>query len=127
MNNSNLFKYDFAISYAGEDKTIAEDICNIIKENPLNLSVFFAPNEKHQLIGKDGENFFEELFSKSKEVIVIISKYYKRKKWTRYEWDVILKRSEENRFIPIKLDATSIDAWLEIVEEGHDALASFLL
>ena len=107
-NNSNLFKYDFAISYAGEDKTIAEDICNRIKENPLNLSVFFAPNEKHQLIGKNGENFFEELFSKSKEVIVVISKYYKKKKWTRYEWDVILKRSVENRFIPIKLDDTEI-------------------
>lgn len=107
-NNSTLFEYDFAISYAGEDEKIAKDICNKLKEYPEKFSIFFAPNEKHKFIGKDGENFFEELFSKSKEVIVIISKHYKKKKWPRFEWDVILERGKENRFIPIKLDDTKI-------------------
>ena len=103
-----MHEYDFAISYAGEDRLIAEDIYNKIKEEYGDYSVFLAENEKHQFAGKDGESFFEDLFSKSKQVIVIISKYYKQKKWPRFEWDVILERSAENRFIPIKLDDTKI-------------------
>lgn len=103
-----MYEYDFAISYAGEDRLIAEDIYNKIKEKYSDYSVFLAKNEKHQFIGKDGESFFEELFSKSKQVIVIISKYYKQKKWPRFEWDIILERSAEDRFIPIKLDDTKI-------------------
>ncbi len=103
-----MYEYDFAISYAGEDRLIAEDIYNEIKEKYGDYLVFLAENEKHQFIGKDGESFFEDLFSKSKQVIVVISKNYKQKKWTRFEWDVILERSAENRFIPIKLDNTKI-------------------
>lgn len=103
-----MYEYDFAISYAGENRSIAEDICNKIKEKYGDYSVFLAENEKHQFIGKDGERFFEKIFSKSKQVIVIISKYYRQKKWTRFEWDVILERSAENMFIPIKLDDTKI-------------------
>lgn len=103
-----MYEYDFAISYAGEDRLIAEDIHNKIKEKYGDYLVFLAENEKHQFIGKDGESFFEDLFSKSKQVIVIISKYYKQKKWTRFEWDIILERSAENMFIPIKLDNTKI-------------------
>ena len=102
-----MYEYDFAISYAGEDRLIAEDICNKIKEH-VDYSVFLAEKEKHQFIGKDGERFFEELFSRSKQVIVIISKYYKQKKWPRFEWDIILERSAENRFIPIRLGDTKI-------------------
>ena len=103
-----MYEYDFAISYAGENRSIAEGICNKIKEKYGDYSVFLAENEKHQFIGKDGERFFEKIFSKSKQVIVIISKYYRQKKWTRFEWDVILERSAENMFIPIKLDDTKI-------------------
>ena len=53
-----MHKYDFAISYAGEDRLIAEDIYNKIKEKYGDYSVFLAENEKHQFIGKDGESFF---------------------------------------------------------------------
>lgn len=32
----------------------------------------------------------------------------KKKRWTRFELDIILERNEENRFIPIKLDDSKI-------------------
>jgi hypothetical protein len=100
--------YDFAISYAGEDKAIAKDIISHIQSSYKDFTVFFAPNEQYQLVGRDGESIFEELFSTSKQVIVLLSESYKKKKWPRYEWDVILKRHEENRFIPIRLDDVQI-------------------
>lgn len=103
-----MFLHDFAISYAGEDKFHADEIYKRIKEKSQSYSIFFAPYEKDILVGQDGETLFEILFSKCKEVIVLLSENYKHKKWTRYEWDIILERNKENRFIPIKLDDVKI-------------------
>ena len=103
-----IFTYDFAISYAGEEEEIANKIFQSIKEKHGDYSIFFAPNEKAKLIGQDGEEFFENLFTYSKQVIVILSENYKRKEWSRYEWDIIRKRSKENRCFPIKIDDVKI-------------------
>ncbi len=97
---------DFALSYAGEDSGIAEEISQRLSE--LGFSIFFAEAQRHLLVGLDGEKLFEELFSKSKQVIVFISKNYKRKEWTRLEWDIIKERELTNRFIPIRIDDTKI-------------------
>lgn len=101
-------KYDFAISYAGEDSDVARDIAQRLQESSRDFNVFFAEENTELLVGQDGEQFFERLFSEAKQVIVLISKNYKRKQWTRFEWDVILERSNENRFIPIRLDETKL-------------------
>lgn len=97
---------DFAISYAGEDKETANEIS--IRLIKLGFNVFFGENERHLLSGIDGETFFEQLFTDAKEVIVLISKHYKRKDWPRFEWDVIRERDLSNRFIPIRLDNSPI-------------------
>ena len=97
-------KYDFAISYAGENSAVARAIAQHLKETSQDLMVFLAEENVELLVGVDGERFFERLFSDAKQVIVLISKYYKQKQWTRFEWDVILDRANENRFIPIRLD-----------------------
>jgi hypothetical protein len=62
------------------------------------------------LIGIDGEAFFERLFSEAKEVVVFISQHYKRKIWTRFEWDIILERNLDHRYIPIRLDKVKMIA-----------------
>lgn len=104
----NNFEYDFIISYAGEDIKVAEGIKKAIIERYSNYSVFLAADEQETLVGKDGEIFFEELFKKSKQIIVLFSENYKRKSWTRFELDIIFQQNDENRFIPIKLDNVKI-------------------
>ena len=106
--NNNRYNYDFAISYAGEDKKYANKIYNSLLQISQDFKIFYSPKEQVALIGQDGENFFERLFKEAKQVIVIISKSYKKKIWTRYEWDIILERELENRFIPIRLDKVKI-------------------
>jgi hypothetical protein len=54
------------------------------------------------------DTFFEELFARAKQVIVLISEAYKRKDWTQHEWDVIRERDLANRFIPVRLDDVRI-------------------
>lgn len=78
MNNSNL-KYDFAISYAGEDTEIANGIFQSLSEKYDEFKIFFAKRDRNKLIGEDGEKFFENLFNSAKQVIVILSESYKKK------------------------------------------------
>jgi len=83
------FTYDFAISYAGEDELIVKPMAKILSQ--FDYKVFFAPFEKYKLVGSDGEKTFKEVFSKSKQVFVYISKHYRDKDWPRFEWDVTRK------------------------------------
>ena len=108
MEKIDGYAYDFAISYAGEDLNIAKEIKQSIIEKSRKYSIFLASDEQSTLVGKDGEKFFEDLFKNSKQVIVLFSENYKRKDWPRFEFDVIRKRDEKNRFIPIKLDEVQI-------------------
>ncbi len=103
-NNFTNFKYDFAISYAGEDRKIADGIYKKLKELDRECKIFYAPYKINEIIGNNGETFFENAFKSSKILIVIFSENYKRKEWTRYEWDIIRKINLENRFVPIKID-----------------------
>ena len=99
-------QFDFAISYAGEQVEIAKEIDRRLRE--LNRIVFFAERSRLDLVGKDGESVFFQIFSEAKLVIVLVSEEYKRKDWTRYEWDVIIGRKNVNRFIPIRIDDVGI-------------------
>jgi len=102
------FTYDFAISYAGEEVEIANGIYRSLKEKYEDFEIFFALKDRNKLIGNDGEEFFENLFNSAKQVIVVLSENYKKKEWTRYEWDIIKERNKENRCIPIKVDNIKI-------------------
>ncbi len=102
----NQIGVDFAISYAGEEKAVAKEIDTRLRE--LDFNVFFADRNRPLLLGADGEIFFERMFSEAKQVVVLISKNYKSKPWTRFEWDVIQKRENINRFIPVRIDDTPI-------------------
>lgn len=107
-NTRNKLTYDFAISYAGEEEEIANGIYRALIEKYDEFNIFSAPRDRNKLVGSDGEEFFENLFSTTKQVIVILSENYKRKEWTRYEWDIIKERKKENRCIPIKIDDVRI-------------------
>lgn len=97
---------DFAISYAGEDIKSAKAVAYRLRE--LGFEVFLADWERRKLAGVDGEVFFEQLFSRAKQVIVFISRFYKEKEWPRFEWDIIRQRKYINRFLPIRLDDSTI-------------------
>ena len=99
-------RVDFAISYAGEQAYIAKEIDKRLTE--LGFFVFFAERSRLNIVGRDGETLFLHVFAEAKEVIVLISEDYKRKEWTRYEWDVIKGRDNVNRFIPVRIDGALI-------------------
>ncbi|MFH0761439.1 MAG: toll/interleukin-1 receptor domain-containing protein [Bacteroidota bacterium] len=102
------YQNDFAISYAGEEEAIASQLYRTLKEKQDHYSVFLASQKLEELVGQDGEVVFTKIFTTSKLVIVILSENYKKKPWTRYEWDEIRKLVEQGRCIPIKVDEVNI-------------------
>ena len=69
--------------------------------------------EQSTLWGKDLFSYLADLYSnKAKYVIVFVSKYYKEKRWTIYEFRFINERvfkSKEEYLLPVMLDNTEIE------------------
>lgn len=104
--------YDFAFSFAGEDRTIVEEI-----KNGLNgFSVFYDFDYQVELCGKDLYNYLRNLYmQQTKYVVCFISKHYKAKVWTNLEFSAIKERLIATFFasdflIPVLLDE---EIWLE--------------
>ena len=99
-------QYDFAFSFAGEDRALVEQI----KAGLQGFSIFYDNDYQGELCGKDLYNYLRELYSKkSKYVICFLSKYYRQKVWTNLEFTAIKERLMATFFasdflIPIVLD-----------------------
>lgn len=110
MSSNSNFEYDFAISFAGEQREIAEKIVKFLEKEKAR--VFYDRNFESKMLGKKLTTYFQETFGdKARYVIIIISKEYPNKDWTNLELsiarDEAKKRSEEF-ILPLRLDDTHI-------------------
>lgn len=70
-------EYDIVISFAGEDRQVAEEITVELKNN--GIRVFYDNFEKADLWGKDlYEHLIDVYKNKSKYCLMILSKYYEK-------------------------------------------------
>lgn len=110
-------KYDIVISFAGEDRAIAEDLAIRFKEK--NISVFYDFYEEATLWGKDLYEYLSYIYSESaKYCLMIISANYEKKLWTNHERKSAQARAfrEKSEYIlPIKVDDTKIPGLHETV------------
>ena len=110
-----MFRFDFAISYAGKEEGIAKDLFHLLQDK--GAKVFFAKNEKVYLLGKSLTSELDYIFGPyTKFVIPIVSIHYVQKYWPKYEFNrsKIEQRKRGFEFIlPIRLD----DVTLEGLEE----------
>lgn len=105
-----LYEWDFAISYAKEDRDLAKELaCELTSEK---YAVFFYDNYEYRLIGCKGDDKLKLIFGKSAAFFVpIVSQYYSKRMWSSYEWDVALRESKERSrefIIPIRVDDTPL-------------------
>jgi len=102
------YKYDIVLSFAGENRNLAEKIYNILIQN--GIRVFYDKDQ--DLWGKKLYHELSKIYeNESIYGLSIISKYYKKKNWTKLELDSMQARefSEEKEYIlTIKLDDTKI-------------------
>jgi hypothetical protein len=104
------YDYDVTVSFAGEDRAIVEEYCNILLSK--GLKVFYDKNEQVALWGKNLYDQLDDIYRKQALFCVqFISENYAKKVWTNHERQSAQARAlEENReyVLPVRLDDTEI-------------------
>lgn len=104
------YKYEVALSFAGEDREYVNKVAEQLKDNGVN--VFYDNFEEIELWGKDLYQHLSNIYyDNSKYTVVFISKYYANKLWTTHELRSLQARAfEENEeyILPVRFDDTNI-------------------
>ncbi len=96
MNDQEIYDFEFALSFAGEDREIVEQIAN--KLEVKGIKVFYDAFYKAELLGKDLAIKFKEIYGeKSEYVVLFVSEYYDKKLWTNYEFEIARKAIESRK------------------------------
>lgn len=107
-------KYDIAISFAGEDRHIAEQLASALVTSGMN--VFYDEYEQADLWGKDLYVHLQRIYrDEAKFCLMLLSESYARKQWTNHERRSAQARAfaENSEYIlPLKLDEAEIDGIL---------------
>lgn len=99
-------QFDFAFSFASEDRAIVEKI----KNHMSGFNIFYDQSFERSLCGKDLYSHLRHIYKDcAKYVVCFLSKYYKQKIWTNLEFTAVKERFLSTFFasdflIPIILD-----------------------
>jgi hypothetical protein len=109
--------YDFALSFAGEDRAFAERLAVHLEDS--GFVVFYDLNEQHRIVARDLEEFLGPIYeSGATLVIAILGPQYGERRWTRFESDQFKDGFSEGRVIPIWSNAAPSSAFDRTREIG---------
>lgn len=93
-------RYDFALSFAGEDRDVAEPIFKKLQD--YEVEVFYDLNEQHRILAKDVEEYLRPIYqSEDQYVVVLLGKQYPKKIWTKIESDAFKSRLGQDAVVPV--------------------------
>jgi hypothetical protein len=101
-------RYDFALSFAGSNRDIAELLFESLSE--AEVEVFYDKNEQHRILAEDVEDYLRPIYqSEAQFVLVLLGEDYPKRIWTKVESDAFKSRFSEGEVIPI---------WFNNIEES---------
>lgn len=93
-------QYDFALSFSGEDRQIAEALFNKFQER--ETQIFYDKNEQHRILAENVEDYLRPIYqSEATYVIVLLGPSYPTRIWTKFESDSFKERFHNGGVIPI--------------------------
>ncbi|MBZ5575859.1 MAG: TIR domain-containing protein [Acidobacteriia bacterium] len=93
-------RYDFALSFAGEDRAIAEELFRQLQD--AESEVFYDKNEQHRILAVDIEEYLRPIYqSEARFVIALLSQMYPKKIWTKIESDQFKERFKTGDAVPV--------------------------
>jgi hypothetical protein len=111
------YKYNVALSFAGEDREYAEKLAELLSEQ--GLRVFYDKYEQADLWGKDLYQHFQSIYrDMASYCVIFLSQAYAQKLWTRHELKEAQARAfrEQKEYIlPVRIDDTEIPGISETV------------
>lgn len=83
-NHHDPFEYDVALSFAAEDRAMAEEFANLLINK--NVKVLYDEYRAGELWGKDMVDHLVNIYArKARYCVMFVSEYYPLKKWTAAE------------------------------------------
>jgi hypothetical protein len=93
-------RYDFALSFAGTDRAVAEKLYEKLVES--EAAVFYDRNEQHRILANNIEDYLAPIYrSEAQYVVVLLGPDYPKRIWTKFESEQFKKRFGDNSIIPI--------------------------
>jgi hypothetical protein len=93
-------RYDFALSFAGADREIAESLFNALVQR--EFEVFYDRNEQHRILAENVEDYLRPVYISDAEfVIVLLGPEYPKRIWTRFESSQFKDRFKSGSVIPV--------------------------
>src|SRR5687768_11904634 len=104
------FEYDVALSFAGEDRAVAEELGDLLLNK--NLKEFYDEYHAGDLWGKDLVDHLVNIYSrKARYCLMLISQYYPLRKWTEAQRTSAQERAfrdADEYILPIQLDDSEV-------------------
>lgn len=105
-----MFIYDFALSFAGEDRAIAEEVAGHLKRH--GVRVFYDMDYAPDLLGKDLADHLARLYrDEARYCVVFLSAAYLEKLWCRWERRAAIARALESAaeyVLPYRLEPVDL-------------------
>ena len=111
------WKYEVALSFAGEDRSYVEEVANLLRAH--GVSVFYDRYEEADFWGKNLQEHLADVYqNKSRYVVMFVSKNYAAKVWPTHERRSALARavSEKREYVlPVRIDNTELPGLLPTI------------
>jgi hypothetical protein len=93
-------KYDFALSFAGANRDLAERIADRLKDR--ELAPFYDKDEEHRILAENIEDYLGPIYrSEATYVVPLLASDYPTRIWTKFESDQFKRRFGEKSVIPV--------------------------
>lgn len=93
-------RYDFALSFAGSDRAIAEKLFELLEEQ--EFEVFYDKNEAHRILAEDIEDYLGPIYrTEARYVICLLGPDFPKRIWTNFESDQFKARFGEGAVVPV--------------------------
>jgi TIR domain-containing protein len=110
MSDNGEYEFDVALSFAGEDRQVAENLADGLRA--AGVRVFYDRYEQVQLWGKDLYQHLQQVYrDRAKYCIIFVSQHYAGKLWPRHELKQAQVRAfQESReyILPLRLDDSEL-------------------
>jgi hypothetical protein len=110
--------YDFALSFAGEDRPFADALSAQVED--IGFVVFYDLNEQHRILGVNVEEFLAPIYrSEARFVVAVLGPEYGERRWTRFESDNFKARFDSGQVIPVWARGARPSAFDETRDIGY--------
>ncbi|MFT3831848.1 MAG: TIR domain-containing protein [Micropruina sp.] len=111
-------RYDFALSFAGSDRSIAELLFLRLQDD--EFEVFYDRNEQARILAEDVEEYLAPIYASDAAIVVcILGPEYPKRVWTRFESKQFRDRFKTGEVVPVVLDDAPVGAFDEAGRVGH--------